>query len=237
MPTTAEPEPATDEPANDAPDPEPTADNDAPAAGGMGTDGRSPALVVAIAGAVVLLAVSLGLLLFLVHEKSRADKLGTEQDDIAAVQRTAAEVAEKIARWNPATASADHDSLAALTNGPILSQYESTIKGLDASFPALGVTSVEATVEEVYVGQIQHDEAQVIVVADLDVKGQNPHTVPNHYLRVHLSRIGGVWKVDNVQDVNVSLAAGATAGSTTTTTVPAGDSSASSDTTTSTTAP
>jgi len=232
VPTTAEPEPATDAPADDGPD----AADAAPAAAERAAD-RSPALVVSIVAAVVLLAVSVGLLLFLVHEKSRADKLSTSQDDIAAVQRIASEVAEKIARWDPSTASADHDSLAALTNGPILSQYESTIKGLDASFPALGVTSVEATVEEVYVGEIQHDEAQVVVVADLDVKGQNPHTVPNHYLRVHLSRIGGSWKVDNVQDVNVSLAAGASASATTSTTVPGGDASTPSDATTSTTTP
>jgi len=216
VPTTAESESTSEE---DAPDEVEAA---AGSAANDGAPARSrPAItVVAVATAAVLLVAALALLLFLVHEKSRADKLGAESDDIAAVQRIASEVAEKIARWNPTTEQADHDALAALTNGPILSQYEGTIKGLDASLPALGVTSIEATVEEVYVGQIQHDEAQVVVVADLDVKGSNSHTVPNHYLRVHLSRIGGTWKVDNVQDVNISLAAGAIA-STTTTTTPA----------------
>ncbi len=206
MPTTAESESTPPETTPDA-----TVDSPGQQRSGL------PVAVVAIVAAVVLLVASITLLLFLVHEKSRADKLGAESDDIAAVQRIAAEVAEKIARWSPATKQADHDALAALTNGPILNQYEQTIKGLDEALPKLGVTSIEATVEEVYVGQIQHDEAQVVVVADVDVKGSNPRTVPNHYLRVHLSRIGGSWKVDNVQDVNTSLAAGAIPTTTTTT--------------------
>jgi hypothetical protein len=56
------------------------------------------------------------------------------------------------------------------------------------------------------------------VVVDLVLVAETPRVVPNQYLRVHLAKLSGHWKVDNVEDLNVSLAATASgAGSTTTT--------------------
>jgi hypothetical protein len=182
---------------------------------------RSGALVAAVLAAGVFAFAAVVLLLFLVHEKDQADKLGAEQTDVSNVQLTATQVAENIARWDKAGNAAQRETLQRLTNGPVLSQYDGAIEGLNAAMPALGATSVRATVQEVYVGPIDGDEVQVVVVVDLEVAGTNPHTVPNHYLRVHLSRIAGTWKVDDVKDVNTALAASGTA--TPTTTVPTGD--------------
>jgi len=175
----------------------------------------APSFVATAIAAGLFMAVAVVLLLFLVHEKNQADKLGAEQTDISSVQLTATQVAENIVRWDASGNAAQRETLVRLSNGPVLSQYDGAIKTLDATFPALGATSVRATVQEVYVGAIDGDEVQVVVVVDLEVAGKNPHTVPNHYLRVHLSRIARVWKVDDVKDVNTALAATGSAGATT----------------------
>jgi hypothetical protein len=70
----------------------------------------------------------------------------------------------------------------------------------------------------VYVGDIESDQAQVIVVIDLVIVGDVTKVVPNQYLRVHLVKLNGEWKIDNVNDVNTGLAAQASGSASTTST-------------------
>jgi hypothetical protein len=114
--------------------------------------------------------------------------------------------------FRPDSGDARREVVHNLGNGPILSQYDAAVTAFAQAAAAVGITSVESSITETYTGQIAGDEAQVVVVFDVSVKGTQPRSIPNQYMRVHLARIGGAWKVDNVQSVNLALAALAGAG-------------------------
>ena len=63
------------------------------------------------------------------------------------------------------------------------------------------------------------------MVVDLVLVADTPRVIPNQYLRVHLAKLSGVWKVDNVEDLNVALSTPAGATSTSTTSTPSTESS------------
>jgi hypothetical protein len=100
----------------------------------------------------------------------------------------------------------------ALGTGPLIEQYEAAIPSTRQLLVALGVQSEHGQVPPengVYIGDIGDNQAQVLVVIDLVVVGQVVKTVPNQYLRIHLVKLDGMWKVDNVENLNVALAASA----------------------------
>lgn len=162
--------------------------------------------------AAAFIAISVALLLLLVNERNDAERLRTEQTNQAAVQSTAAQLVEALVNFRPDSGDARREVVHKLGNGPILSQYDAAVSAFAQAAAAVGITSVESSITETYTGQIAGDEAQVVVVFDVTVKGTQPRNIPNQYMRVHLARIGGVWKVDNVQSVNLALAALAGAG-------------------------
>jgi hypothetical protein len=147
----------------------------------------------------------------------------TDTDDRTAVATTGSRVAEAMTALDPSGNADQAAVIHALGTGPFVEQYDQGLDSIRKTLGPLNVASVRGSVvaNGVYVGDIDHDQAQVIVVVDLVIVGQTTHVVPNQYLRVHLVKLNGVWKVDNVEDLNVSLAAsGSAPGSTTTTTVP-----------------
>jgi hypothetical protein len=101
------------------------------------------------------------------------------------------------------------DAVHALGTGPLIEQYDQAIPATRKLLVALNVTSEHGQVQDngVYVGEIDGNQAQVIVVLDLVVVGQATKVIDNQYLRVHLVKLDGVWKVDNVENLNVALAA------------------------------
>src|SRR5439155_3994532 len=104
---------------------------------------------------------------------------------------------------------ADADVVHQLGTGPFIEQYDEAIPATRKLLVALKVKSErgQITPNGVYVGDIENDQAQVIIVIDLVIVGETTKVVPNQYLRVHLAKINGEWKIDNVYDVNTSLAA------------------------------
>lgn len=187
---------------------------------------RSQAVLLPVAAAVLLGVLAATLLVLLVRERRSAERLRDQQTQESTVKTTAAQVTEVLARWDNGSNAEQRATLVRLANGVIVTQYDGAKTGLDKALPAFGIQSVQATVKQVYLGDVSNGQAQVVVIFDLVVAGKNPAVIPNRYFRVHLSQINGAWKVDNAEDVNASLAAlGSTAGTTapgatTTTTAP-----------------
>jgi hypothetical protein len=187
-----------------------------------GPDGAGPAPVPAVASRprsgsrlialLTAVAVVLGLLASVMtasYIRVRADR-DASRDDRTAVATTAARAAEAMTAID---ANSDNkqqaDAVHALGTGPLVEQYDEAIPATRKLLVALNVTSEHGQVTEngVYVGEIDGNQAQVIVVIDLVVVGQATKVIPNQYLRVHLVKLDGAWKVDNVENLNVALAA------------------------------
>jgi hypothetical protein len=165
--------------------------------------------------------IALGMTLLAVHYKSTADK-GTDSADRTTVATTAAQAAEAMTSLDASGPNGQQaDVIRQLGTQPFIEQYTQGIESIRKLFGPLKVTSERGTVTKVYVSDIDQDQAEVIVVVDLVIVADQPRVVPNQYLRVHLAKLSGQWKVDNVEDLNVSLAATANStGSSTTTSAP-----------------
>jgi hypothetical protein len=150
----------------------------------------------------------------------RADK-DKSGDDRTAVATVAAQLAEAMTAIDAeGDNSAESAVVHRLGTGPLIEQYDATIPATRKLLLAVKVKSERGQITPggVYVGDVESDQAQVIVVIDLVVVGEVTKVVPNQYLRMHLAKINGEWKVDNVNDVNAGLAASATPGASTTST-------------------
>jgi hypothetical protein len=175
--------------------------------------------VAVVAAVFALLAVVMTVVA--VHFKSEADK--GKSNDRTAVATIAARVAEAMTAIDATGDNkAEADVVHQLGTGPLIEQYDATIPATRKLLVAVKVTSEhgQITPNGVYVGDVEADQAQVIVVIDLVVIGEVTKVVPNQYLRMHLVKLNGEWKVDNVSDVNTELAASAGAGASTTTSIP-----------------
>src|SRR4051794_21509802 len=170
---------------------------------------RSHARLAALLTAV---AVVLGLVASVMtasYVRVRADR-DAARDDRTAVATTAARAAEAMTAID---ANSDNqqqaDAVHALGTGPLIEQYDQAIPATRQLLVALNVTSEHGQVTDngVYVGEIDGNQAQVIAVIDLVVVGQVTKVIPNQYLRIHLVKLDGAWKVDNVENLNVALAA------------------------------
>ena len=176
--------------------------------------------------ATILLAIGFGItaialaVLLPAYIKLRNDKNSTS-DDRTTVATVAAQVAEAMTAID---ADGDNKTEADVVHqfgtGPLIEQYDVTIPATRKLLVAVKVKSErgQITPSGVYVGDVDSDQAQVIVVIDLVVVGDVTKVVPNQYLRMHLVRLNGEWKVDNVNDVNAGLASQASGASTTTST-------------------
>jgi len=149
----------------------------------------------------------------------RADK-DKSSDDRTAVATVAARAAEAMTAIDAGSDNkAEADVVHQLGTGPFIEQYDQAIPATRQLLVALKVKSERGQINAggVYVGDVEGDQAQVIVVIDLVIVGDITKVVPNQYLRMHLVKLGGEWKIDNVNDVNTSLAAQASGGASTTT--------------------
>jgi hypothetical protein len=182
-----------------------------------------------VAGALAIVFGLIASVMTASYLRLRSDKQSSEQDRTA-VATTAARLAEAMTAIDAGGDNqAEADVVHQLGTGPLIEQYDRVIPDTRKLLTALKVKSEngQITPNGVYVGDIEGDQAQVIVVIDLVIVGEVTKVVPNQYLRMHLVKLNGEWKVDNVSDVNTAL--GAPAGGTApTTTAPATPSTASS---------
>ncbi len=197
----------TDDPTEDAQPTEPS-DTGAPAR-------RGPALVLAVTAAVLLgiAAVVLAILL-----------AGAEDTDprLADVRRTAGQFGEALVTYDHTDPDEHREAVLALSTGSFRDEYEDAFdQGL-----AQIISEVEATstgfVKDVYVSELGEDDAEAIVVVDIEHTGSGgPRTLFDVYFRLTLVELDAGWRIDQVTDL--SFDSGATpsdgTGGTTTTTV------------------
>jgi hypothetical protein len=189
-------------------------------------DTRAPASAsrwLVVVGALAVVFALVASVMTASYIRLRSDKDDTNADRTA-VATIAARVAEAMTAIDATGDNkAEADVVHELGTGPLIEQYDATIPATRQLLLAVKVKSEhgQITPNGVYVGDIEGDQAQVIVVIDLVVIGDLTKVVPNQYLRMHLVRLNGDWKVDNVSDINTELAASAgAAGASTTTSVP-----------------
>lgn len=180
--------------------------------------GSTAALLLAVAAAVFAVAAVVLLVLF----------LGTRKDHDAVkeeltIRTTASRFAEAFVALDSSGPLPDQDAVVSeLGTGPIIAQHTQAMASLREAYKAFNAISARADIKATYVSQVDDDthEATVIVNLVLNVAGAT-QTVPNEsYLEVHLLKVDGKWKVDNVVDIRGRLGPQPTTPSSTTTTVP-----------------
>ena len=177
----------------------------------------SPSRLLFVLGALAIVFGLIASVMTASYIRLRADEDNSNEDrtTVATTASRAAEAMTSLDAEGPNQEQAD--IIRQLGTTPFIEQYEQGIESIRKLFGPLKVKSERGQVTHVYVGDIGTDQAEVIVVVDLVVVADAPRVIPNQYLRVHLAKLSGVWKVDNVEDLNVALstAAGATSSSTT----------------------
>ena len=170
--------------------------------------------------AIAALAILFGLVASVMtasYVRLRNDTDGSDSDrtEVSTLAARVAEAMTSLDANGPNQSQAD--VIRSIATGPFIEQYEQGIESIRKTFGPLKVQSIRGQVVEgkVFVGDVSADQAEVIVVVDLVLVAETPRVVPNQYLRVHLAKIGGAWKVDNVENLNVALAATETTTATT----------------------
>jgi hypothetical protein len=179
--------------------------------------GGNAAVVLAVASAVFAVLTVLFLLLYLNARKDH-DTLADE----LRIRTTASRFSEAFVALDSTNELPEQNAVVAeLGTGPIIGQHTEAMASLRKAYQAFGAISARADIKGTYLSQIDDSshEATVIVNLTLTVAGTT-QTVPNEsYLEVHLVKLNGTWKVDNVVDVRGRLGAQpATSGTSTTTT-------------------
>jgi hypothetical protein len=209
------PEPADAPAEGDAEPAEP-----APERATAATERRSAAAVLlAVAAAVFAVTAVVLLVLFLGARKDH----DTLKDELT-IRTTASRFAEAFVALDSSGPLPDQDAVVSeLGTGTIIAQHTQAMASLREAYKAFNAISARADIKANYVSQVDEDthEATVIVNLVLNVVGST-QSVPNEsYLEVHLVKLDGKWKVDNVVDVRGRLGPQPTTPSSTTTTAPA----------------
>jgi hypothetical protein len=159
---------------------------------------RDAVFVIAVSLAVVfgLAAVVLSLL-------TVTDAFGDGDDRLDAAREAAGRFGEALVTYDYREPDAHREAVLALSTGSFRQEYEDAFEqGL-----AQIITEVEATstgfVKEIYVSELGEDDAQAIVVVDIEHTGTGgPRTLFDVYFRLTFVEVDGVWKVDQVTDLN-----------------------------------
>lgn len=183
-----------------------------PAEHAVDTPGRRrPVLLTA-----ALFGLSVGLAVLAAFLANRLDAERDRDDDIREVagQFTAAFLTYDFERLEQSK-----DRVLDLATGNFKRQYEKVFTGgLDVLLKETKARS-EATVTDIYLGEVVDDTATAIVVADAKAEGAagSRRTIAS-YVRLELVKVGGRWRVDGVTNLDFGQGAGTGAGATTTTT-------------------
>ncbi|GEM_PF-3103289 len=166
------------------------------------------AAVVAVVFAVLFVATAI---LFVADHNKKANDSDRQQ-----IQLTASRAAEAITTVDPANGDAAQ-TLHDVGTGPLIDQYDQISGPIKQAFTALHVVSMTGKSQGVYVKDPDGSQADAIVRLDIVVIGDNPHTVHDQYLEVHVVKIDNAWKADNITVLNLSLGSGQTGTSPSTT--------------------
>ena len=178
---------------------------------------RDAAFVVAVS-----LAVLFGLTAVVLSVLAVTDAFGDEGEErLDRARQAAGAFGEALVTYDFEDPDAHREAVLALSTGSFRQEYEDAFdRGL-----AQIITEVEATstgfVKEIYVSELGEDDAQAIVVVDIEHTGTGgPRTLIDVYFRLTFIEVDGEWKVDQVTDLNFDTGSSPTESSSTTTSIP-----------------
>jgi Mce-associated membrane protein len=161
------------------------------------------------ASTVLLAVVAAGL-------KADKDELADGRQQVAAA---AGRFVETLLTYDHRDLGGYEDSVLALTAPPFSEQFSEAVLQISEGLIAAQEVS-NPTVDDVFVADVDGETATTIVVYDRVLDGAaGPRTESNLYVRLGLVRQGGVWRVNDVVNLNLAFAESSP---TTTTTAPAG---------------
>jgi Mce-associated membrane protein len=150
-----------------------------------------------VAAVAVLLAAATAVLGFLV---ATDDDGSARVDDL---RRTAGQFAEALVTYDFEDPEAHRDAVLSFATGSFREEYE------DAFDRGLGplIADVEAVsqgyVKDIYVSEIDQDQAQAVVSVDIEHQGvAGARSLFDIYFRLTFVEVGGEWRVDQVTDLN-----------------------------------
>lgn len=133
-------------------------------------------------------------------------ELDDEREERRAVGRVAGTFSEAILTFDVDDLDATRERVLELATGDFAREFEEGFAGL-AELVQTASSSARATVDDVFVGEIDGGEASAITVVDLVADGPSgPRSVADTYLRLSLVRVDGEWRVDGVTSLNFAQA-------------------------------
>jgi Mce-associated membrane protein len=178
----------------------------------------------ALAAALLVVATFLGVLA--AQFKAQLDEeRGRRQD----VEEVAARFATSFFSYDYRTLEANLDSIRDDATAKFGNDYERFFRSNVVTLVTELKAQSRGAVTDVYLGEIDTDEADALVVLNVERQGAGGRIpVAGTYLALDLVRVGGHWKVDNATSINLTAPGTSTAtprapaapGATTTTSVP-----------------
>lgn len=163
---------------------------------------RRPRLVVGLAAALAVTVPLVGVFAFLWQNAE------DDQGELTAARRTAGTFAERFLTVDSENLERTREGVLELSTGAFRRNYQEALEtGLFEAILSLGRTRTEATIEEVFAGDLDQRAAHVIVQAEVvsrtvDADGnEQPPRVLELYLELDLVKQSEGWLVDNVRNL------------------------------------
>jgi hypothetical protein len=195
----------------------------APMAPGAAPD-RGRRRTVVLAG-IAVLAILTGVIAW---GATRYSSVKSDLDDVSAIRSVAGDFGAAALTYDYRDLKPFEARMKAHATGTFRRQLGDGLAGLTALITG-AKSSSEATVKQIYVGEVQDHAASAVVVVEARARNGDEavRTLPAAYIELQLVEVGGRWLIDGVSTLDlgqaVSGASGA-AGATTTTVAPAGPS-------------
>jgi hypothetical protein len=164
---------------------------------------------VAVGAAIVFALLSLGLTVLLVSKK---DDASTKERIEVALRATA--VVEALATHDPSQPDTGRATIERYANQTVLGIYDAALEGITAAFKETGLAA-KLQIDETYVGDINRGEVDVALIGTVVITPKDGTTRPpqsGRFFRVHLVKLNGEWKVDNVEFSQLTAAGAAGSG-------------------------
>ena len=167
---------------------------------------RGPALL--WAALAVLLVVALGA--SLLAADAVADR-NRERQDRQEVEEVAGRLATALSTYDYRDFEASKRRVLALSTGAFASDFERAVGALASLIDQTKATS-EATVNDVFIGNLGDGKASAIVRLEIRASGVGgPRVSVDNYVDLSLVKVEGEWKVDGLHNLNLGVAGGGTA--------------------------
>ena len=134
-----------------------------------------------------------------------------DRQDRQSVEEVAGRLATALSTYDYRDFEATKRRVLSLSTGAFATEYERAVVALKPLIDQTKATS-EATVSDVFVGNLGDGKASAIVVIEIRANGvSGPRVSVDNYVDLSLVKVEGEWKVDGVRNLNLGVAGGGAA--------------------------